>query len=336
MDIREPFLLKPIGKDYLWGGSRLNTEFSKNIPLSPLAESWECSTHKDGSSIIASGDNEGMSLTDYIKQHPEVMGDNVLNNPDLNHEELPILIKLIDAKSNLSVQVHPNDEYAKEHENGSLGKTEVWYVLDATTDASLVYGFSNNVTEDMVRESAANGTLEKYLQKVQVKKDDLFFIPSGTVHAIGAGALIVEIQEDSNITYRLYDYDRKDKNGNKRELHVEKAIEVMNMNASSLPKQRLRYTKFKSGYSSEFLCMCKYFKLDKLHFNSDLRKNFVEFKSSQRSFQTLLCTEGCGVLYYGTNFEKYIPFFRGDCIFIPSNSYSFKIHGVATFLKAIC
>ncbi len=162
----QPFLLKPAGKDYLWGGSRLNDDFSKNIKLEPLAETWECSTHPDGRSIVASGEFSGKMLSEVLKLHPEFLG----THPRTKGE-LPILIKLIDAKKDLSVQVHPDDEYARLHESGSLGKYEMWYVLDSAADARLVYGFFHDMEKEAVRQSIADGTIEKYLQKIPVKKE---------------------------------------------------------------------------------------------------------------------------------------------------------------------
>ena len=213
-----PLLLRPSGKDYLWGGSRLNDEFEKGINLSPVAETWECSTHPDGPSYVVGGEFAGMKLAEVLRNHPEYLGER-----HRGMTELPILIKFIDAKKDLSVQVHPTDEYAREHEKGQLGKTEMWYVLDAGRDAKLVYGLKRDSSEAEVRKAIANGTLMNYLQQVPVRKDDLFFIEAGTIHAIGAGTLVAEIQENSNLTYRLYDYDRTGKDGKKRELHIDKA-----------------------------------------------------------------------------------------------------------------
>ena len=179
-----PFLLKPAGKDYLWGGSRLKDDFSKDMDLTPLAETWECSTHPDGPSIVASGVYEGRLLSEVLNRHPEYMGTHPKTDGGL-----PILIKFIDARKDLSVQVHPDDEYAREHEHGSLGKTEMWYVLDAAKDAKLVYGFYHDISREKLKKSLEDGTVERYLQKVKVQKDDLFYIEPGTVHAIGAGTL---------------------------------------------------------------------------------------------------------------------------------------------------
>lgn len=320
-----PFLLKPSGKDYLWGGRRLKDDFEKEIDLTPLAETWECSTHPDGPSTVASGVFAGKTLTEVLKEHPEYLG----THPDTK-DELPILIKFIDADKDLSIQVHPTDVYAREHENGQLGKTEMWYVLDATRDAKLVYGLHHKVGKEQMRRSIEDGTVEKYLQKVSVQKNDLFFIEAGTIHAIGAGALIAEIQENSNLTYRLYDYNRVGKDGEKRELHVEKALDVANLNASTEPRQPLRVLKYRPGCVSELLCRCRYFEVYRMLVNTERCRNFVEYQADSTSFRVLLCTDGCGSLIYGE--KESILFFKGDCIFVPADSVKLKIHGQAQFL----
>ena len=321
-----PFILQPSGKDYLWGGQRLNTEFEKQIDLDPLAETWECSTHPDGPSIVKTGGFKGQTLSKVISDNPQFLG--------ARHSEdktLPILIKFIDAKSDLSVQVHPNDEYAKVHENGQLGKTEMWYVLDATKDARLVYGLKKDCTKEQIRESIEKGKLSNLLQSVKVKKDDLFFIEAGTIHAIGAGCLIAEIQENSNLTYRLYDYDRVGKDGKKRELHIDKSLKVANLKSSSEPKQPLRVLKYRPGAAKELLSRCKYFEVYRMLVNTERRQS-VTYASDNLSFRVLLCIKGCGVL----NFEdQSLEFFKGDCIFVPADSVEIKIHGHAHFLDII-
>lgn len=319
----KPFILKPSGKDYLWGGSRLNDEFEKGIEMFPLAETWECSTHPDGPSFICNGEFSGKTLAEVLKFHPEYLG----SHPALEGE-LPILIKLIDAKKDLSVQVHPSDEYAKNNENGQLGKTEMWYVLDATKDAKLVYGLNRDCDEEEFRRSIEDGTIEKYLQKVPVKKGDIFFIEAGTIHAIGAGALIAEIQENSNLTYRLYDYNRVDKNREKRELHVDKAMQVSKLKSSSEPRQPLRVLKYRRGIASELLCRCKYFETYRMIINTERRQS-VTFSADELSFRVLLCVNGCGTI----SFEgESLNFYKGDCIFVPANSVEINIHGKAQFL----
>lgn len=320
---RRPLLLRPSGKDYLWGGSRLNDEFEKNIDMTPLAETWECSTHPDGPSYVVGGEFDGQELAEVLKAHPEYLGAR-----HAGKNALPILIKFIDAKKDLSVQVHPTDAYAKEHENGQWGKTEMWYVLDASKDAKLVYGLRWDRTEEQMRKAIAEGTLMKDLQWVPVKKDDLFFIEAGTIHAIGAGALIAEIQENSNLTYRLYDYDRIGKDGKKRELHVDKALQVANLKSSAEPCQPLRVLKYRQGMASELLTRCKYFEVYRMIVNTERRQK-VHYQADEIGFRVLLCVNGCGTISYENGS---ITFYKGDCIFVPADSETLAIHGQAQFL----
>ena len=326
----QPFLLQPYGQDYLWGGTRLRDDFSKNIDLDPFAESWECSTHPDGPSTVASGEFTGKKLIDVLHEHPEFVG----THPVSADGGLPILIKFIDAKKNLSVQVHPDDEYAMKYENGQLGKTEMWYVVDALPGAKLVYGFHRDIEKDSLAKCLEDGTIEKYLQTVDVKKNDVFFITPGTVHAIGAGALIAEIQESSNLTYRLYDYNRTDKHGNKRPLHIAKALEVANLKSSSQPRQPMRVLRYQPGYASELLSRCKYFQVERLLINTERLRDMYRFATGHNSFEVLMCIDGCGVLIPEDG--EQLNFFRGDTIFIPADSTEIRIHGSAQFLKVNC
>lgn len=321
----KPFLLKPVGKDYLWGGTRLNDDFSKGIDLNPLAETWECSTHPDGLSMVASGEFKGTTLAALLHGQPQFLGKRYAALG-----ELPILIKLIDAKKNLSVQVHPDDKYAYNKEHGQRGKTEMWYVLDARKGAQLVYGFSHDLDKATLEESLHSGDVEKYLQKVSVKKDDVFFIKPGTVHAIGAGALIAEIQESSNLTYRLFDYNRLDKNGKKRELHIAKALAVADLHGSDKPKQPLRVLKYRRGYASELLCQCKYFQVERILINTERCRELAVLQADAEAFQVLLCTNGCGTMIYE---GEVLQLFKGDCVFIPANSVEIKIHGRLQMLR---
>ena len=321
----KPFLLKAIGKSSLWGGNRLNDEFSKGLDVSPLAESWECSTHPEGESVVGSGEFSGKTLRSVLASHPHFLG----SHPNTDGE-LPILIKLIDAQQSLSVQVHPDDDYAREHENGQLGKTEMWYVLDAQKDAHLVYGLRHSITTEELRRSIEKGELSKHLQKVPVEKNDLFYIEAGTIHAIGAGVLVAEIQENSNLTYRIYDYDRVDKFGNKRQLHVEKALQVAKCKASTEPAQPFRVLRYRRGCATELLCRCKYFEVHRMLVNTERCRELVTFQADSASFRVLLCYEGCGCIY--VEGEKPLKFFKGDCIFVPANSAVLSIHGQARFL----
>lgn len=321
--MNKPLLLKPSGKNYIWGGRRLNDEFEKNLEMYPLAETWECSTHEEGASYIAQGEFEGQSLKDVLELHPDYLG-----KRHQRKKQLPILIKFIDANKDLSVQVHPDDEYAKNHEQGQLGKTEMWYVLDAAPNAKIIYGFRHDVDKKMIKNALEEDSLLMHLQKIDVKKGDVFFVEPGTVHAICAGTLIAEIQENSNLTYRLYDYNRKDILGITRELHIEKALDVVDMRSSSEPKQPLRVLKYEQGIASELLCRCKYFEVYRMIVNTERRQR-VSYSSDVDGYRVLLCIGGCGVISFRND---NIYFFKGDCIFVPANSERMSILGQAQFL----
>ena len=312
----EPMLLSPAGKDYLWGGIRLKTEFEKDLPLTPLAETWECSIHPDGPSTVRNGTYAGRKLANVLREHPEYLGKRVSG-------ELPVLVKLIDAEQDLSVQVHPNDEYARAHENDN-GKTEMWYVLDAKPGARLVHGFSHDVTAEQLKVAIEDGTLSKHLQYVPVKKGDVFFIPPGTIHAIGAGVLLAEVQESSNITYRVYDYNRRDK---KRLLHFDKAVEVLNMQPDGDVRQKHRLTRYYPGCSREILGRCEFFELERIQ----VTKGF-SFTVSENSFQILLCIDGDGGLET-PELRRPLRFKKGDCLFLPAGIGRCYILGATTLLK---
>ncbi len=325
----DPFLLKPAGIEKLWGGTRLNDDFSKNIETENLAETWECSTHPDGESVVGSGVYKDLSLSEVISKNPYILGEKLKGLNDL-----PILIKLIDAHQNLSVQVHPDDEQAKKLEQAKNGKMEFWYILDAYKNSNLIYGLNHNLTKEQFLKCISEQNIDKYLQKIPAKKNDVFFVNPGTIHAIGKGVLLAEIQQNSNITYRLYDYGRVDKNGVTRELHIDKALEIANLTVSDIPKQPMRVLKYKKGCASELLCRCKYFQVERLLINTERTRILYETASTQNSFEVFLCVSGCGIILYEPN--NMLMFFKGDCVFVPANSVTFKIHGKATFLKVSC
>ena len=323
--------MKPAVKDYLWGGSRLNDDYNFGIDIDPFAEAWVCSTHPDGESTVS-----GQPLSMVLKQHPEYLGSHPLEVTE-GRVELPILIKLIDANKDLSVQVHPNDEYAKKSENGSWGKTEMWYVLSARPGAELIYGFNRDVEKKQVKNSIENGTIGSLLNHVPIYKNELFYIESGTVHAIGEGCVIAEIQQSSNLTYRLYDYDRVDKTGKKRELLIDKALEVANLSSSATPRQPMRVLKYRNGCASELLIRCKYFQVERLLLNTEGRK-LAEFRTKGNSFHALLCVDGCGSISGDATVGEgfYLNFFKGDCVFVPADSIPLKLHGQAQILNVSC
>lgn len=313
--------LLPAGKDYLWGGTRLRDEYGKKIDLTPLAETWECSVHPDGPSIVSNGSFKDRTLAEVLEEHPEYLGSKVQDG------KLPVLVKFIDAKQDLSVQVHPDDEYAEVHEHQN-GKTEMWYVIDADEGAELIYGFQHKVTPEILRDAVAKGTLNKHLQKTEVHKGDVFYVPAGTVHGIGAGILIVEIQESSNVTYRVYDYDRIDKNGKKRELHFDKAVQVMDMEVSHDIKQGSRLVRYYPGCSRELLCRCKYFETERIY----VSKGF-SFSVLDSSFQVLLCLDGYGQVETMDAEQKPMRFGKGETLFLPAGLGRCLVLGDAQILK---
>lgn len=334
--MRIPLKLKPVAKDYLWGGSRLNDDFSLGLETNPLAEAWVCSTHMDGESVASAGE----SLRVVLSNHPEWLGTHALALTE-NRPELPILVKLIDARKDLSVQVHPDDKYAGKFENGSLGKIEMWYVLDAKRDSELVYGFNQDMTADRVREELCAGRISCYLNHVKVHRNDVFMVNPGIVHAIGAGCLIAEIQESSNLTYRLYDYDRRDRSGNKRELHINKALSVANLKSNISPRQPMRVLKYRNGCASELLARCKYFQVERMLLNTETQRELISFQTKANSFHALLCVDGCGSISAAdvddVRPERFmLNFFKGDCIFVPAESIPLKLHGKAQLLDVSC
>lgn len=326
--MRLPFLLKPVAKNYLWGGNRLNDDFGLGLDEGFLAEAWVCSTHADGVCTVPAFN---CSLDELLKKNPEWLGTHPLQIMQ-GIPTLPILIKLIDAKMDLSVQVHPDDDYARIYEN-SLGKTEMWYVLDAKKDSKFIYGFNQNVNRDVVKEAIEKGKINSLLNYVPIHKDDVFYIEAGTVHAIGAGALVAEIQENSNITYRIYDYDRLDKNGKKRPLHLDKALDVVKMNASDKPRQPMRLLKYRKGCASELLARDKYFQVERMLLNTGASGDLVAYKTEKNSFHTLLCIDGCGSIL-GDEFM--LNFFKGECVFVPADSIELKLNGNTQLLDVSC
>ena len=318
------FLLKPAYKNYLWGGNRLKNEYGKDSEVFPLAESWECSVHPDGPSTVC---GTGETFPELIRKHPEYLGSHASK---VAGGQFPILVKLIDARKNLSIQVHPDDEYAGINENGSLGKTEMWYVIEAEPDSELIYGFNQEVTADQVRKAVENGTIEQILNHVPVKKGDIFVIEPGTVHSVGKGCLIAEIQESSNLTYRLYDYDRIDANGRKRELHLDKALDVIEFKNSAYPRQPMRVLRYREGYASEVLGRCKYFQIERIITNS---QKPVRLYASDNTFHVMLCIDGKAVL---EDDSTRVQLKKGECCFIPAGDGSVELCGKSQLLYIGC
>ena len=307
--------MKPAFKDYIWGGTRLRDDFGKDCDFDKVAESWELSCHKDGNSVIANGEFAGMSLSEYIeKQGKAVLGTNCAR-----FENFPVLIKLIDAKDNLSVQVHPDNEYAQRVE-GEYGKTEMWYVVDADEGATLLYGFKHEISKEEFRDRIENNTLLEVTNAVPVKKGDVFFIRSGTLHAIGKGILIAEIQQNSNTTYRIYDYGRVGKDGKPRELHIDKALDVTKLcPAEPYPETEWVTADSKTGWKKKLLSSCEYFTVNAL----DIPES-AELTADEKSFVSLLFLDGTSTISYDGG---KLDVKKGDSVFIPAGFGSFKIDG---------
>lgn len=221
--------MKPCFKQYIWGGDNIRKIYGKDTPEPPVAESWEISAHADGLSTADGGAYSGMTIPELCTEY----GSDFYGGSMKSGDDFPLMLKILDAEDKLSVQVHPDDEYAGIHESGSRGKTEAWYILSAREGAQLVYGFKRDVTPEEFKNAAEGGTLDDILNKVTCRAGDVFYIPSGTVHAVGAGMMIAEIQQSSNVTYRVFDYNRRSKDGKPRELHVDKAVSVSNTLSSS-------------------------------------------------------------------------------------------------------
>ena len=310
------FKLKPAFKDYLWGGTRLRDEYGKDCDYDKVAESWELSCHKDGASVVAEGEFAGLTLEQYI----EKAGRKVLGKNCERFENFPILIKLIDAKDNLSVQVHPDNDYAMRVE-GEYGKTEMWYVVDCDEGAELLYGFKHEISKEEFAQRIADNTLLEVTNNVPVHKGDVFFIKSGTLHAIGKGILIAEIQQNSNTTYRIYDYGRVGKDGKPRELHVDKAKDVTKL----APAEQYPDTPVVSedGAEKKLMAKCEYFTT----YRVDVAEK-AGFTADESSFVSLLVLEGEPVI----KADGEVSAKKGDSIFISAGTGRFTVEGKCRFV----
>lgn len=311
-----PFELIPPIKDYIWGGTRLREEYGKRSDSDRLAESWELSCHKEGRSVIADGEYGGKTLSYYLAENPSALG------TDCNKfKDFPVLIKLIDARDKLSVQVHPDNSYAQRVE-GEYGKTEMWYVIDCAEDAELIYGFRRKLTKNEFRRVVEENTLLDKVNRVKVKKGDVFFIEPGTLHAIGAGILIAEIQQNSNTTYRVYDYGRTGADGNPRELHIEKALEVTKL--SPARPYKLQKPVELDGRTVQLLADCEYFTVSKHEIREQSR-----LCADTRSFNHVLVIDGDGVL---VSESGEISLKKGTSVFVPAGTGAYDIKGKITVL----
>ena len=304
--------LTPAFKDYLWGGVKLREVYHKPCDLDKVAESWELSTHPAGESRILGGEFDGQILSAYFAAHPEVLGESCKA-----FENFPVLIKFIDAKDPLSIQVHPSDEYALKVE-GEYGKTEMWYVMDCEPGAHLYFGVNRAVSQEEFRRRIEDNTVEEVLNRVDVHPGDVFFIESGTIHAIGAGILICEIQQNSNCTYRVYDYGRVGADGKPRELHIEKALAVSRLTPNP-PPDAAHAPEDIPGGERTLLATCKYFTTHRYRVDSGIR-----LTADGSSFLSLIVLEGGG---QAASEENTVEFQAGDSLFVPAGSGEVTVDG---------
>lgn len=313
-----PLLLSPAFVDYLWGGTRLRTEYGKVSDMNPLAESWELSCHPNGPCTIENGPYAGKQLLQYLRENPSHLFAGAA--PD---EAFPLLIKFIDAQQALSIQVHPDDAYARRVEH-SFGKTEMWYVVDAQEGAGIYYGFRRPVSREQVRAAIESDTITDLLNWTPAKKGDVFFIPAGTVHAIGAGLLIAEVQQSSDITYRFYDFGRR-VNGKLRELHVDKALDVALLASSAFAVGPTEPPYWVTGGMVQPLVRCSKFVTEAVVVSSRMPCH-----AGRESFHSLLSLEGTGVLVHG---GERLEIRKGQSVFVPAGMGDYALEGDMRLLR---
>lgn len=304
----EPLFLKPLFMYRIWGGTALRDKFNYEIPSENTGECWAISSHENGDCEVINGIFKGITLSNLWSNHKELFG----NMPG---DKFPLLTKILDANDNLSVQVHPDNEYAKENENGELGKTECWYIIDCDDDAEMIFGHNAKSKEEL-EYMISNNKWSDLLKRVKVNKGDFFYVPSGTIHALCKGTLVLETQQNSDTTYRVYDYDRVDSNGNKRELHVDKSIAVTTVphvenkpDYNILENDNFKLTTFVSN---------EFFSVHKLDV-------FTEYNSTQnKPFELYSVIDGDGKLVSNSN-EYSLN--KGDNFILPNNFGEFKLIG---------
>ena len=308
--------LTPALKDYIWGGNALKGKWGKKTDKDVIAESWELSCHKDGESVISNGEYAGMTLSEFIAKNPPVSGFKAQA-----FKFFPILIKLIDAKTNLSIQVHPSDDYALVNE-GQFGKSEMWYIVDAKEGSGVYCGFKEKYSIEEVAKALKENRILDLLNFIEAKKGDCIYIPAGTVHAICGGLLICEIQQNSSLTYRLYDYDRVDAKGNKRELHIDKSLKVIDSS---------RVCKMNDGVKqldqdTKLLASCKYFETKEIKIDGE-----KTIQGTMETFKSITVVDGEGIISVDGNRD---PLNLGDTCFIPAG-HDYTVKGKMTIIEAM-
>ena len=305
MNILYPLKFKPILKEKIWGGNKLNTILEKNLPHNKkIGESWEISGVKDNISVVSNGQLAGNNLQELVEIYMgDLVGDKVFEKFGI---EFPLLVKFIDANKVLSIQVHPDDELARKRHN-AYGKTEMWYIIQADKDSEIITGFKQEINKEQYQKYFREGHLNQILNIEKAKTGEVFFIPAGRIHATGKGILLAEIQQTSDITYRIYDWDRKDKDGNSRELHTELALDAIDFSVYDNYKTPYKKTKNQSVSIAE----CKYFHTNILDFNKPIEKDY----SLIDSFIIIMCLKGSLLMHNKNNIEQVNP---GETVLIPA------------------
>ena len=312
----EPLKMRPCYKEYLWGGERLKREFNKWDAPAVTAESWELACHLDGMSTVVEGSYGGMTMAQLGELDRAGFWGSACKG-----DRFPILVKLIDAHRDLSVQVHTSDDKARA---GEHGKAEMWYVVEAEPQACIYLGFSRRITKEEFLRRAHDGTILELLNRVPVSRGDVFYILPGTIHAVGAGLVMAEVQQNSNTTFRIYDYKRTDKNGRARALHVERAAEAVNFEPIVPKECRANSVATFPGFTMAEMFSCKYFRAYRLDVSGRVR-----LKCDGKSFQHLLCVEGGGAIIADSN--SY-PFRRGESYFLPAALGEYEVEGQCRLL----
>ncbi|HHT65956.1 MAG TPA: class I mannose-6-phosphate isomerase [Clostridiales bacterium] len=321
--MRYPLFFYPVYKERIWGGRKLAEKYSRVLEGNRIGESWEISCHKNGMGIIRNGELKGIRLDEAIEKYGEELLGTAIYRED--YRKFPLLIKILDAEDRLSVQVHPDDMYAGLHENGELGKTEMWYVISARQGAKLIYGIKSGVDRESFQSSIEQGRLEDHLQELEIAPGDVLYIPAGLVHAIGEGILIYEIQQNSDTTYRVYDWNRVDHKGMKRELHIEKALDVIDFNAdqgSILTGLEVE----EPGGQRMIYVACDYFAMEELRILGDM-----ELFMDGKRFQVLTCIAGQGTIHYEGGQED-LP--SGVTCLLPASLSRVSISGSCTVIRS--
>lgn len=314
-----PLKLTPTIKDYIWGGTRLSKDFQMVSFADRQAEAWVLSCHPDGEAIIENSGFKGRTLSDVLANE----GKDYLGTNCKKFDFFPVLIKLIDAKDDLSVQVHPDNEYALKNEN-QYGKTEAWYILDCDEGAQIIYGFKEDITKEEFKNAIETNTLLEKVNRVNVKKGDLFFIESGTLHAICKGILLAEVQQNSNVTYRVYDYGRL-QNGKPRDLHVKKALDVTNLKALDCSGKPMGEEEQFEGFRKTLLTKCELFTVSRI----DVEES-APIVADKTSFVSLVALEGNGVLMHG---DSVLTLYKGESVFLPAGIGEVQILGSVSLLE---